>query len=276
VNSDMRRTVRSDVAVTRDGTRIAYALRDRPDPGRRVVLIHSLALDHEFWEPVAERLKAAVLLYDCRGHGASDKPAGPYSMELFANDLVDLLDHVGWPKAMVAGASMGGCVALGFTAAYPARVRAFGLVDTTAWYGAKAAEQWAERADKTVESGLSMLVNFQTTRWFGDAFRAQHADVVKHTVDVFLRNDPKAYAATCKMLGSFDLRATLPQVAVPTAVILGEEDYATPVAMAQILHRGIFKSSLAVLTGARHLTPLEQPQAIAAEFERLLQAQPIQ
>jgi 3-oxoadipate enol-lactonase len=262
-------------AVARDGTRIAYSLRERSDPGRRVVLVHSLAMDRSFWQPVAERLKAAVLTYDCRGHGASGKPAGPYSIDVFANDLADLLDHVGWPRAMVAGASMGGCVALGFAGAYPARTRALGLVDTTAWYGAKAKEEWADRADKAVQSGLSILVNFQTTRWFGDAFRAQHPDVVKRSVDVFLANDVKAYAETCKMLGNFDLRPTLPKVQIPTAVIVGEEDYATPVAMANVLHHGIFKSTMTVLRGARHLTPLAQPDAIAAEFERLLQAQPL-
>jgi 3-oxoadipate enol-lactonase len=275
LSSELQQAHPETFAVARDGNRIAYSLRERPDPGRRVVLIHSLAMDSDFWRPVAERLKASVLVYDCRGHGASDKPAGPYSVELFANDLADLLDHVGWPRAMVAGASMGGCVALAFTQNYPARARALGLVDTTAWYGAKAKEDWADRAGKAMESGLSVLVNFQTTRWFGDAFRAQHPDVVQHSVDVFLANDVKAYAETCKMLGSLDLRARLPLVAIPTAVIVGEEDYAAPIAMAQLLHRGIFKSTLTVLPGARHLTPLEQPQAIAAEFERLLQAQPL-
>ena len=58
-------------------------------------------------------------------------------------------------------------------------------------------------------------------------------------------------------------------------MIVGEEDYAAPMAMAQVLHHGIFKSTLTVLKGACHLTPLEQPKAIAAEFERLLQAQPL-
>jgi 3-oxoadipate enol-lactonase len=164
-------------------------------------------MDRDFWEPVAQRLKASVLVYDCRGHGASDKQAGPYNVELFANDLADLLDPVGWPKAMVAGASMGGCVALAFAQNHPARVRALGLVDTTAWYGAKAKEEWAERAAKVGESGLSMLVNFQTTRWFGDAFRAQHPAVVKHCINVLLANDVKAYGETCKMLGACDLRA---------------------------------------------------------------------
>ena len=230
-------------------------------------------MDHTFWLPVIEHLDAAVLVYDCRGHGASDKPAGPYTVELFAHDLADLLDHVGWASALVAGASMGGCISLAFAAAYPARTAALGLIDTTAWYGAEAPKQWAERADKAVETGLGSLVGFQTTRWFGDAFRANHPDVVKHCVDVFLRNDVKAYAETCKMLGSCDLRAALAGMKMPTAVVVGEEDYATPVAMAQALHRGIAGSTLTVLPGARHLTPLEQPGTRRRRARGLLQAQ---
>jgi 3-oxoadipate enol-lactonase len=278
LNSDMRRTATSDsVAVAGDGTRIRYTLRDQGASAPRAVLIHSLAMDRTFWQPVAELLSnASVLTYDCRGHGASDKPAGPYTAELFAQDLSDLLDHVGWPSALVAGASMGGCISIAFAAAFPARTAALGLFDTTAWYGAEAPKQWAERADQAVEKGLSSLVGFQTTRWFGDGFRASHSDVVKHCVDVFLRNDVKAYAETCRMLGAADKRAALAGFRMPTAVIVGEEDYATPVAMAEALHRGITGSTLTILKGARHLTPLEQPERIAAQVEQLLQAQPVQ
>jgi 3-oxoadipate enol-lactonase len=166
-------------------------------------------------------------------------------------------------------------VSLAFAAAYPSRTAALGLVDTTAWYGADAPKQWAERADKAVQTGLSSLIDFQVTRWFGDAFRASRRDVVQQSVDVFLRNDVKAYAETCRMLGRCDLRVALPRLTMPTAVVVGEEDYATPVAMAQALHRGIAGSSLTVLPGGRHLTPLEQPERVAAELERLLQPQPV-
>src|SRR5437773_2786150 len=197
VNSDLRRTTRSEgVARTRDGTRLAYRLPDR-GAARRAVLIHSLAMDRECWEPVAGLIDASVLTYDCRGHGASDKPAGPYTVALFADDLADLLDHVGWRSALVAGASMGGCIALAFAAAYPARTAALGLIDTTAWYGADAPKAWSERAGKAVAEGLSSLVAFQVTRWFGDAFRTENPALVKQAVDVFLRNDVKAYAETC-------------------------------------------------------------------------------
>jgi 3-oxoadipate enol-lactonase len=260
-------------ARTRDGSRLGYTLYRHADAGKRVALVHSLAMDRQFWQPVAERLAetASVLIYDCRGHGASDKPAGPYTVERFADDLADLFDHLGWPSALVAGASMGGCIALAFAANYPQRTAALGLVDTTAWYGPDAPKQWAERAEKARQEGLGGLIDFQVTRWFGDRFRAEHPDIVKHCVDVFLRNDVQAYAETCRMLGACDLRAALAKIKVPAAIVVGEEDYATPVAMAQALHAGIAGSTLTVLPGARHLTPLERPADIASELGRLLE-----
>jgi 3-oxoadipate enol-lactonase len=235
------------------------------------VLIHSLAMDRDFWRPVAERMDACVLLYDCTGHGESEKPAGPYTIEGFADDLAQLLDHIGWKSALVAGASMGGCVALAFAMKYSGRVSALGLVDTTAWYGPDAPRQWEERAQKALEGGLQALVDFQVTRWFSDAFRAAHPEVVSQSVATFLRNNVQAYAATCRMLGAADLRKALTRIRAPTTIVVGEEDYATPVAMAEELHRGIRSSTLTVLKNARHLTPLERPEEIATLLQRLLQ-----
>jgi len=75
---------------------------------------------------------------------------------------------------------------------------------------------------------------------------------------------------TCTMLGAADLRAALPGMTMPAAIVVGEEDYATPVAMAEVMNRGIKGSTLTVLKGARHLTPLEAPDAIAEELIVLL------
>ena len=256
-------------ARTRDGTDIAYSLMDAGANAPRIALVHSLAMERGFWQPVAARLAgaASVLTLDCRGHGASGKPAGPYTVELFADDLADLLDHVGWRAATVAGASMGGCVSLAFAARYPQRTAGLGLIDTTACYDAMPA--WIDRASKAKQQGLASLVEFQVTRWFGDKFRERNKEVVRNSVEVFLRNDVAAYAETCLMLGACDLRKALPGIKTPTAVIVGEEDYATPVKMAQDLHDGIGDSILTVLKGGRHLTPLEMPEPIAAELLRI-------
>ena len=93
--------------------------------------------------------------------------------------------------------------------------------------------------------------------------------MVRASVDVFLRNDVAAYAQTCRMLGACDLRAGLPTIKIPTAIVVGEEDYATPPAMAEAMHKAIAGSTLTVLAGARHLTPLERPADIAAALAGL-------
>jgi 3-oxoadipate enol-lactonase len=95
--------------------------------------------------------------------------------------------------------------------------------------------------------------------------------VVKDCVDTFLRNDVAVYAETCRMLGACDLRAGLASIKAPTAIVVGEEDYATPLAMAEAMHTAIAASTLTVLPGARHLTPLERPDQIASELDKLLQ-----
>jgi 3-oxoadipate enol-lactonase len=165
---------------------------------------------------------------------------------------------------------MGGCVALAFGAAFPQRAAALGLVDTTAWYGVDAPQQWAERATRALADGLAGLVEFQVSRWFGDAFRAQRSEIVDQCVKVFLANELPAYAETCRMLGAHDMRAALPRLQMPTTIIVGEEDYATPVAMAQALRDGIKGSQLVVVEKARHLTPLEVPERVASELKKLL------
>lgn len=259
-------------ARTRDDINIDYTLFGESRATHKVALVHSLAMDRSFCAPVILELgeSCSVLAFDCRGHGRSGKPAGPYSIDTFADDLADLLAHVGWEKAVVAGASMGGAVSLAFAQRYPQCVAGLGLFDTTAWYGATAQKDWADRASKALTEGLPSLVAFQKTRWFSEAFCAKHPAIVKSALDVFLRNDVSAYEATCNMLGATDLREGLSNLSMQVRIAVGEEDYATPVAMSEQLHAAIPGSTLTILKGARHLTPLEAPQAIAAELRALM------
>lgn len=269
----MLKNLQEGTFTTSDNCTIAYTLRPARQPGaQRLVLIHSLALDGSIWNGVVARLdgRAEILMYDCRGHGRSGRDAAHFTTELFANDLAELLDSVGWPSAAVARCSMGGCVAQAFAGQYPSRASALGLIDTTAWYGEDAPKNWSERATAAQSKGLTGLVEFQVSRWFSEPFRIAHPELVKEMTAVFLANDLECYAATCVMLGNADLRPTLPRLRIPVAVIVGEEDYATPVAMAQQLHESIRGSTLAILPGGRHLTPVECPDQIAAQLLTLL------
>jgi 3-oxoadipate enol-lactonase len=257
-----------------DGTRLAYTRYDAPRPeAPRLVLIHSLALDRSVWDGVVQRLRndVEVLTYDCRGHGRSDRRAGHFTAELFAHDLAELLDHVGWRTAVIAGCSMGGSVALAFGGLYPQRATALGLIDTTAWYGADAPAKFRERAEAARAKGMPGLIDFQVTRWFSDEFRASRQDIVGRAAAIFVANEFDCYAASCALLGDLDVRAHLPALRMPVAIVVGEEDYATPVDMARQLHASIPQSSLAVLSKARHLTPIERPDAIADTLRGLVQ-----
>ncbi len=260
-------------ATVRDGAEIRYRLLPGQGPAR-FALVHSLAMDRRFWERAASRLQAAgeVLLFDCRGHGESSKSGAPFTAEQFADDLADLLDAVGWDEAIVAGASMGGCVTLAFAAGHADKVRGLGLVDTTAWYGPKAPEQWEERAQKAVEGGMAALAGFQKSRWFSAGFAEANPDVVQETIEVFLANDLHSYVETCRMLGRFDQRASLPRIAVPTRILVGSEDYATPPAMAEAMREAIPGARLDVLEGAAHLTPLERAGDVAGTLLELAEA----
>jgi 3-oxoadipate enol-lactonase len=251
---------------------LSHTHRPAPTPGApRLALIHSLALDRSVWDGVVRRLEneAEILTYDCRGHGQSPKEKRPYTASLFARDLAELFDHIGWEKAAVAGCSMGGNVAQAFAAEYPQRVTALGLIDTTAWYGADAPAKFKERAETARAKGMRGMIDFQLTRWFSDDFRAKHPDVLRRTFDVFVANNLDCYAASCELLGAADTRAALGSFTMPVAVVVGEEDYATPVTMARQMHEAIPHSTLTIISGARHLTPIEFPDRIASELRGL-------
>jgi pimeloyl-ACP methyl ester carboxylesterase len=164
---------------------------------------------------------------------------------------------------------MGGCVAQAFARHYAPRATALGLIDTTAWYGEDAPKTWRERAVAAQSKGLNGMVDFQTTRWFGDAFRAAHPHLVQAITRVFVANDLDCYAASCMLLGEADLRPFLPTFQMPVGIIVGEEDYATPIAMARQLHEAITGSTLTILPKARHLTPIECPDQIASHLLEL-------
>ncbi|MEI7785054.1 MAG: alpha/beta fold hydrolase [Betaproteobacteria bacterium] len=250
----------------RDGTPLAFSVRPAAADAPVIALVHSLGMDHRFWDPVAQGLagQATVVTVDARGHGRSGRGQAPLSAQGMAEDLLDVLDHLEVSKAVVGGASMGGCVALQFAGSYPQRTQGLALIDTTAWYGPTAPKDWEDRALHAQAKGLASMVDFQKTRWFSDGFRATEPHIVQASVETFLANDLQGYMGACRMLGAFDGRALLAHIRVPTWVLVGEEDYAAPVAMAQLMHEGIVGSQMQVIQGARHLTPLEVPDRVAA------------
>ncbi|MQA04992.1 MAG: alpha/beta fold hydrolase [Streptosporangiales bacterium] len=248
----------------RDGVQLAFSMFGTGTRPQRATLIHSLALDRGVWSQVVPHLvdEADVLTFDCRGHGASGTGTPDFTTEQLADDLAELLDALGWSNTLVAGCSMGGAVAQQFAASHRDRVRGSVFIDTTAWYGPEAPKTWRERADKARTDGFGELLPFQLARWFGEDYAQANKAVVDSLTKTFLANDLDAYGASCRLLGDADLRPIATQIAQPVAVVVGSEDYATPPEMARELADSV-NGSLTVLSGAKHLTPLERSAEIA-------------
>ena len=228
--------------------------------GEPLVLLHPLALAGELWTPVAARLTGAVYAPDLRGHGHSSWDGLPFSIADMATDLGHALDSLGLSSVHLAGMSMGGSVALTFAGTQPERVRSLTLADTTAWYGPDAVTAWTGRAAKATETPRPDQLPFQRERWFSPDWAVENADEVLRVSDIFVRTDSAAHAAASIAMGELDSRELLPKITAPTLVLVGEHDYATPPAMAQVLAENIPGATLRVLPELRHLSLIERPE----------------
>ena len=164
---------------------------------------------------------------------------------------------------------MGGCVAIAFGGAYSGRTEGLGLVDTSAWWGPTAPQDWRARAEGAAKDGLSPMVPIQLGRWFSDQYRETHSDVMNEITRVFLASDVGCYQSSCAMLGETDLRETAKSLLLPVAIVVGQEDQATPLAMSRTLHELIPHSTLTIIPSGRHLTPIEFPAEVASALRDL-------
>jgi 3-oxoadipate enol-lactonase len=235
----------------------------RHGTGAPLVLLHPLALAGELWAPQAERLAEyyEVFAFDLRGHGQSGWDGRPFTIAELAEDVIAALDGLGLESVRLAGMSMGGSVAMTLAGRHPERVGSLLLADTTAWYGPDAPTAWAERASKA-NGPRDKQLRFQVDRWFSEAFRAEQSEEVERVSRIFLATASPAHAAASLAMGALDARPLLPAIEAPTRVLVGEHDYATPPAMAELLAERIPNATLRVLPDVRHLSLIEVPDAL--------------
>jgi 3-oxoadipate enol-lactonase len=165
--------------------------------------------------------------------------------------------------------SMGGSTAVAFATAHPELLHRLVLADATACYGPDRVAQWQERATNVERKPREELIGFQLDRWFSEAFREAHPGECRRVTEIFLATDSRAHAAACLALGGFDQSGRLGEIQAPTLVLVGDEDYATPVAMAEELARGIAGARLEVLQATRHLSLVENIDAWSLIDEHL-------
>ena len=248
-----------------DGLRLAYRI-DGPESADALVLINSLGGDLRMWDPQMTTLASRfrVVRYDCRGHGESDVPIGPATIDRLGADLVALLDHLNLERAHICGLSLGGLTALWLAAYHRDRVARAVFANTAARLGST--ESWDERMRAVREGGMAAIRDAVVARFLGARFRAAHPDVTRRISEMVEGTPPAGYVAVCAALRDADLREVVSRIRAPSLIIAGELDESAPARQSEELHAAIVDSELVVLPGAAHLTNVEQ----ADEFTRIV------
>jgi len=251
-----------------DGCRLAWRM-EGPEAAPVVVLAHALGASSAMWQPQADSLtdQFRVLRYDSRGHGASDVTPGPYTIERLGRDVLGLLDALGRQQVAFCGLSMGGFVGQWLGVNAPERLNRLVLANTTAYMGPP--EAWIVRIETALQQGMPTIADAALERWFTPAFRAHRPETVNAIRQIILANDPLGYASCAAAIAVMDQRESLRQITVPTLVLGGSEDPATPVSCAEELHAAISGSRLEILPSA-HLSNIEQAERFNALLRTFL------
>jgi len=255
-----------------NGVRLFYSDRG-PKNGTALLLVHGFPLDHRLWDIQLAGLSPMlrVIAPDLRGHGQSQVPPGPYSMDQHADDLAALLDDLSVARVIVAGLSMGGYVAFAFWRRYAQRVQALILADTRA---EPDTSQARVNRDATVarvqEIGVEafareMLPKLLAPGSLADTRRRGRAFEI-------MASQPLAgiIGALGGLRDRVDSRPTLPTISVPTLVLAGEEDTITPPASGATMAATIPNARLVIVPHAGHLSPLENPSAVNAALRAFI------
>jgi 3-oxoadipate enol-lactonase len=239
-----------------------------------LALSHSLACSVRMWDPQIAALKGRyrILAYDTRGHGGSEAPQGAYTLELLADDLKALIDHLGAKNPHYCGLSMGGMIGQTFALKYPGVLRTLTLADTTSRYPAAAWPQWQERIKIAEDKGMAPLVEPTLQRWFTEPFRKSNPAPVAAIGKLIASTPVAGYVGCCHAIPKINLTARLKEIKCPVLVICGEQDPGTPPAMAREIHHNAPGSKLVMIPQAAHLSNLEQPAAFTKAMQEFLAA----
>jgi 3-oxoadipate enol-lactonase len=238
----------------------------RTGAGRDLVLLHSLLADRHAFDPVLPALaeKRRVTLINLPGFEGS-QPAMLALMDAYVAVIEDGFDEFAIANdAVLIGNGFGGTVALAFALAHSERISKLVLSDAAACFPPEGRQAFALMAQKVADSGLGAVAEIAAKRVHSPAYLAAHPEAVEQRKQVLLGIDPKAFQAACRILQESDLTPLLHHLRVPTLVVCGELDQATPPALNKAIAAKVPGARYVELPGCGHCPPLEQPEAFLA------------
>jgi pimeloyl-ACP methyl ester carboxylesterase len=242
--------------------------------GAPVVLLHPFPAHHELWLPAAQALspRYRLILPDLRGHGDSSVGDGPATMEKHAQDVLRICDHEQVRRAAFAGVSIGGYTMFEFWRRHRERVAALALCNTRPQpetVDSRVARLQA--AADVLERGTEPFIESMVPKLFGRTTLATRPDLIDAAKRMMRRMSPEATSLVQKgMAERPDSVPTLKTIDVPTLILGGDEDVATPLADAELMRQNIPGAELKVIARAGHYAVFEQPLAAGAVLRQFL------
>ncbi|WP_455681199.1 bifunctional 3-oxoadipate enol-lactonase/4-carboxymuconolactone decarboxylase PcaDC [Streptomyces globisporus] len=235
---------------------------DGPEDAPVLVIGPSLGTTWHMWDRQIPELSQhwRIFRYDLPGHGGAPAHAAASVAEL-GDRLLATLDGLGVQRFGYAGCSIGGAIGADLALRHPHRVASLALVASSPRFGT--ADEFRRRGVIVRTNGLEPMARTAPERWFTPGFAAAQPAIVEWAVQMVRTTDPGCYIAACEALAAFDIRGALGRIGVPTLVLVGAEDQVTGPAEARTLVAGIPDARLALVPGASHLAPVEQPAAVS-------------
>ena len=259
------------MAFTRaNGIVLHHQVIGGPD-GPTLVFNNSLGSDFRIWQEVAPAFcdRFRVVLYDKRGHGLSDAPPGPYTIDDHTDDLFALLDHLRIGSAALVGLSVGGMIAQRAAVRAPQRVKALVLCCTAAKIGTP--ELWAERISTVEKGGIEPIAENVLQRWFTPAFHGTREDDVTGWRNMLVRMPAPGYAGTCAAIRDADLTPDAGRIHVPTLCVAGDQDGSTPADVVRGTASLIPGARFELIDGCGHIPCVEKPEVLTRLIQQHLQ-----
>lgn len=244
-----------------NGINLYYSDSDK-ETSPPIVFIHGFPFSSEMWKGQTQMLQTEnlrTITYDLRGHGQSDVGDGQYTIELFVDDLIAMLDHLKITKTTLCGFSMGGYIALRAIERNPDRFNALILCDTMSAADSNEAKIRRSNSVKLIKNeGVGRFAEGFLKAVFAPQTFETKQDIVDEISKIVLSNTPLGMCGgLLAMAGRTDTTEALSKINVPTLILVGEHDAVTPPSAAKSMHDRIPNSKLHLIRNAAHMSNLE-------------------
>lgn len=242
--------------------------------GPVVIMAHSLGCNLKMWEPQLAILEKDfhVVRLDMRGHGLSDAPLGPYTLDELADDVISVMDKQDITQAHWVGLSIGGMFGQSLLLRYPQRFLSAVLCDTMSQLPDGAMKVWDERIAKVESDGLAAIKQGTLERWFTPSFLADpdQQAAVKNVAGQIDQATDAGYLGCCRAITQLNFIDRLSEIKTKVLLIVGAQDLATPVSESEQMHKRLPDSELVILPNAAHISNVEQADAFNAALTPFL------